>query len=128
MTKPRPILFLKATVPAHTRRTASGKTVTVTAYERHDGGRSTALVAKHPKSGQSSGAHYGHVTPPADLPSDAVAFVARNPHRPERFGLFRPDGSLSNHFAQDEGPEAIAEALAKHNMRMDEKGHVFRAA
>lgn len=125
MTTRRPILFLKAMVPAHTRRTASGKTVTVTAYERHDGGRSTAQVTKHPQSAHS-GDHYGHVTPPDDLAPDAIAFVARNPHRPERFSLFHRNGAASNHFAQDAGLDAIADLLSRHRMRMDDKGQVFR--
>lgn len=63
---------------------------------------------------------------PATLPADAVGFVARRPDRPERLALFRPDGSLSNSFGQDEDLAAVAAILARSGLRLLPDGSVIR--
>ena len=64
--------------------------------------------------------------PPATMPADAVGFVAIRPDRPERLALFRPDGTLSNSFGQDEGHTEIAAILAPAGYRLLEDGSVVR--
>lgn len=60
------------------------------------------------------------------LPADAVGFVARRVDRPERLALFRPDGSLSNSFAQDDTLETLRPVLASKGLTLREDGVVVR--
>ena len=120
------ILFLKANVAGYTRQGPQGS-VTVKPYSNGKPEVPSALpsVQKHPKSA-SSAEHHGSVVPPEGLHDDAVGFVARNPHRPERLSLFHRDGRASNHFGQDEDAAAVASAIDKHGLRMDARWHVFK--
>lgn len=65
---------------------------------------------------------------PASLRPDAVGFVVRRPDRPERFGLYRADGTLSNSFAADETLADVATHLARHGLEMHSDGSVTRKA
>lgn len=62
---------------------------------------------------------------PADLPADAVGFIARRADRPERLALFRADGTLSNSFGRDETLDAIRASVP--GLRIDAAGFAFRA-
>lgn len=60
------------------------------------------------------------------MPAGAVGFIATRPDRPERLALFRPDGTLSNSFGQDEGRAEIAAILAPAGYHLLEDGSVVR--
>lgn len=62
---------------------------------------------------------------PKDIPADAMGFFARRADRPERWALFRPDGTLSNTFAHDETPCSVAEA---HGLQVTPYGREARRA
>lgn len=137
MTPGRRVLFLKAHIPEHQRRTASGATVTV---REHD--TATPTAAPHEDHGQGfrthavklqkqkrDGSNYAHVHPPASMPEGAVAFMARRPDRPERFGLYHPNGAPAGtpgHAHQDahEVRQGIHDGGRFH---VDDHGHVFPA-
>ena len=55
---------------------------------------------------------------PADLPAEAIGFVAVRPDRPERLALFRRDGTLSNSFAQDQDAAEVAAILTGAGFRV----------
>lgn len=59
------------------------------------------------------------MTPPANLPADAVGFIAVRPDRPERLALFTRQGVRSNSFAQGETLETLAPVLARFNVVVD---------
>lgn len=62
------------------------------------------------------------ITPPANLPADAIGFVAVRQDRPERIAFYYANGILSTSFARDETMTEIREKFS--NFR-DELGRSY---
>jgi hypothetical protein len=65
---------------------------------------------------------------PANLPADALGFVAIRPDRPERLAAFMANGALAATFSPDDTSETIAATLAARGLVLREDGSFCRAA
>lgn len=61
-------------------------------------------------------------TRPANLPADAIGFIAHRKDKPERLAAFMADGSLSNTFAFDETLDDIRAKMALIALVVDDAG------
>lgn len=59
--------------------------------------------------------------------TEIVGRIERTKEHPERFSLLRADGSLSNHFGQDESREDVAVILRQNGMILRDDNMVVKA-
>lgn len=64
------------------------------------------------------------MTPPANLPADAIGYIVVRPDRPERLAFYLADGRLNASFARDQGIDDVRAIMKTHGCIVDAEGVV----